>query len=549
MRRADTTKTEPEYLDNATEILVRGRLLVEGTEERPVLFEPLPGEGAAGEEEPGWGGIIFDGGEGSVRHCRVAGAETGITLLDSSPLLDGVAVEGGRTGIAVHRGSSPRLVRVRAFAAETGIACWAGSAPALDGVDARGAEHEGLLAAPGAALAIRASAFRGGVADVLWGAEAAPPADLGGRIRRVAMPPPAARELPPLPFTPRVPPAPAAPDRAYRGESFIGEDTTWAGEILVDGTVMVSPAARLTVAPGTVVRFAFRDSDGDGVGESELFVQGRLVAEGTAAAPIVFTALDGAGPGRWGAINVMGADAEESTLAWCLIEHSFRGLHGHFSRFRVERSVFRDNRRAVQFQESTVALAGCALLDGGSALRFRDSTVALEGLLVAGNALGIQALRSSFTLAGSTIAANALSGLHVRECEGSVAGCLVAGNGPGLRVSDARLRIEGNRIEGNGGGGLLLRRTEARVEGNRIAANAGNGVSTDSPGARLRGNAVTGSLRFAVENNAAEPVEATGNWWGAAEPPPALFFDRADDPRLGPVLRDPALAADPTTFP
>jgi hypothetical protein len=350
---------------------------------------------------------------------------------------------------------------------------------------------------------------------------------------------------PGLPFEPRVPPPGAAPSRVYRGEQFIGEDTAWEGEVLIDGTVMVSPVATLTVAPGTIVRFTFRDSDGDGVGESEIFLQGRLLAEGTADAPIAFTALEGAGPGRWGAINLMGADAQESRLAWVLVESSFRGLHGHFSRFRAEHAVFRDNYRSIQFQESSVALADCAVTGSFSALRFRDSTAALAGLLVSGNTLGIQILRSSFSLTRSSVVGNALAGLHVRESEGSVAGSRFEGNSPGLRASDSRLVIEGNRIEANNGAGLQLRRTEGRVAGNRIGGNAGNGVSTDSPQAPLRGNAIEGSLRFALESNTAAAIEAAGNWWGPDGPSGAGIWDAADDPALGRVLTDPPLPAPP----
>jgi hypothetical protein len=315
--------------------------------------------------------------------------------------------------------------------------------------------------------------------------------------------------------------------------------------VLIDGTVMVSPIARLTVAPGTVVRFAFRDTDGDGVGESEIFIQGRLLAEGTPERPIVFTALEGTGPGRWGAINLMGSDAEESRLAWCLVESSFRGLHSHFSRFRVEHSVFRGNFRSMQFQESAAAIVDCAVTGSASALRFRDSTAALEGLAVFGNTLGIQILRSSFSLSGSSIVGNRLAGMHVRESEGTIAGSRLEGNAPGLRASDSRLSIEGNRVIANAGAGLQLRRTEGRIEGNRIEGNLGNGISTDSPGAVLRRNAIVGSLRFAIESNTVEAIDAAGNWWGPGGPSGAAIFDRQDDVALGPVLTDQPLQAEP----
>ncbi|HEY5998371.1 MAG TPA: right-handed parallel beta-helix repeat-containing protein [bacterium] len=548
VRPADTTKTEPQFLDNATELLVRGRLIVEGERDRPVSFEqipPAPGE-TAGER---WGGIIFDGGEGEIRHARLSGAETGFTLIGSSPALSDVAISGVRQGLAAHLGAAPRLLRVRVDAEDVGVACWPGSSPALEDVAASAGEHEGLIAAPGSHPRIQGSTFRGGVADILWGAAGAPPA--GGdpqRVHRVEDPRAAgiARDwgrMPP-PFEPRVPPR-SEPARVYRGEQFIGEDARWEGEVLVDGTVMVAPGATLTVAPGTVVRFAFRDSDGDGLGESEIFIQGRLLAEGTPEAPIVFTALDGEGPGRWGALNIMGADAEESRLAWVLIERSFRGLHGHFSRFRVDHAIFRDNLRSIQFQESTVALADCTVTGSGSALRFRDSTAALERLVIAGNTLGVQLLRSTFSLTGSAILDNALAGLHVRESEGSVAGTRFEGNTPGLRASDCRLSIEACEFVANNGAGIQLRRTEGRVTGSRIAGNAGNGVSTDSPRDPLRRNALEGNLRFAIESNTAEPIDATENWWGPGGPAAGAIRDAADDAALGPVLTDPPLAAAP----
>jgi hypothetical protein len=583
VRPSDTTKTEPEYLDNTTEFLVRGRLLVEGTPSRPVTFGPLPVE-AGGEAGARWGGIFFDGGGGELRHCRLTGAETGITLLDASPAMYDLVVSDVRQGIAVHRGSSPRLARVSVQAAEGGISCWPGSSPTLERVDAAAGEHEGLLVAPGAAPRISGSSFTGKFTGVLWGAAEDPPPDLpGSRLLRVGVAPdgtirrdgagvvpaeastewmqehrgggqsqdPSATRgmqsapVPQLPFEPRVPPSGATPTWVYRGEQFIGEDTTWEGEVLIVGTVMVAPVARLTVAPGTVVRFGFLDADADGVGESELFIQGRLLAEGTREAPIVFTALEGGGRGRWGAINLMGADAEESRLSWCLIESGFRGLHGHFSRFRAEHSIFRNNYRSIQFQESTAAITDCAVTGSASALRFRDSTAALEGLAVFGNTLGIQTLRSTFSLVRSSLVGNSLAGMHARESEGTIDGNRFEGNTPGLRVSDCRLSIAGNYFTANNAAGLQVRRSEGRVERNWVEASSGNGISTDSPAAVLRGNAIVGSLRFALESNTAGTIDAAENWWGPGGPSTDVVFDAADDPALGPVLTTPPLSAPP----
>jgi hypothetical protein len=144
LRAADTSKTEPEYLDNATEFLVRGNLIVEGTAVRPVVFEPLPAEPGA---EPGgrWGGLIFDGGEGELSHCRIVGAETGVTLLEASPTIVDTRIIDVRQGVAIYRGSAPRLIRVSVTAADGAVACWPGSAPTLDAVEAVAGERRPWL--------------------------------------------------------------------------------------------------------------------------------------------------------------------------------------------------------------------------------------------------------------------------------------------------------------------------------------------------------------------------------------------------------------------
>ena len=60
-------------------------------------------------------------------------------------------------------------------------------------------------------------------------------------------------------------------------------DNTGSLPLVVEGGLTVAAGATLTVQPGTVVKFAAADD--------VLFVQGALIATGTAAAPIAFTSL------------------------------------------------------------------------------------------------------------------------------------------------------------------------------------------------------------------------------------------------------------------
>jgi hypothetical protein len=59
----------------------------------------------------------------------------------------------------------------------------------------------------------------------------------------------------------------------------IDADTVWQGEILIDGVVVVARKATLTIAPGSIIRFRRADRNRDGIGDAELRVLGRLVAE------------------------------------------------------------------------------------------------------------------------------------------------------------------------------------------------------------------------------------------------------------------------------
>ena len=80
---------------------------------------------------------------------------------------------------------------------------------------------------------------------------------------------------------------PVAAVSRYQGE-VLNVDTVWSGQVLIDGSVKVARDATLTIRPGTEVAFVRRDQDGDGLGDGTLIVEGRLLAAGTRAAPIVF---------------------------------------------------------------------------------------------------------------------------------------------------------------------------------------------------------------------------------------------------------------------
>lgn len=85
---------------------------------------------------------------------------------------------------------------------------------------------------------------------------------------------------------------------------FTGKQTLKKGTYMLKGWVYVADGAELTIEPGTVIK-------GDKASKAALIVErgGKLFAQGTASAPIVFTSAQAKGnrkPGDWGGIILCG---------------------------------------------------------------------------------------------------------------------------------------------------------------------------------------------------------------------------------------------------
>jgi hypothetical protein len=100
--------------------------------------------------------------------------------------------------------------------------------------------------------------------------------------------------------------------------TLIAEDTTWSNDIILSGQYYVLPGVTLTIEPGVTVSFEYHNNDIDKVGAlitlpadevnfADVRPSGRLVAEGTANNPIVFTSARATKrAGDWGGIVLAG---------------------------------------------------------------------------------------------------------------------------------------------------------------------------------------------------------------------------------------------------
>lgn len=510
---AESTKTDPEYLSPLNEITVRGALVVEGTGKSPVRFSGV--ENKVGS----WAGILIDGGTATIRGCSIENADTGVSVSDGTLHLSGSALRENRYGL-VAQGRNTR-------------ADLAGSR--ITGNDYGVFTFEGALVTTG-------------------DTEVA-------KNRKKDTYSPVSREFR-LPAKPPV--AEGAPvGRRYRDMVLLGE-TIWQGRIVIDGTVRVPEGSRLVILPGTIVEFTKKDTNGDGIGENGIMIQGRLVAKGSAASPIIFRSAEKMPRmGDWDSVNIMNSAAGQNLIEYCRIEHAYRGLHFHFSTVAIHSTTLTDNYRGIQFQESVVVMQGNTLCGNRSGVQGRDSEVELLDNLICNNQVGGNFLRATLVARGNRVIANGREGLRLREGAVTVRGNLVDGNRFGIMMADIYHGVVGrNSITNNTEGGISLKNVDAiKISGNVVAANGLNGFNVQDSGALIKSNMISdngergmgiqsfagvitgndfaGNGLYAIDLDGPGDVSAPANWWGGDDPG-KVIFDRRDDPALGTVRHDGA---------
>jgi hypothetical protein len=138
------------------------------------------------------------------------------------------------------------------------------------------------------------------------------------------------------------------------------------------------------------VRFLWIDEDGDEIGDSELNVEGRIVAVGEKNRFITFTS------GRpepkmkdWTFIMV--STNKDSILEYCTIEYAFSGVQVHYSSATIRNCLIRRNFEGVRFSTTAVDIYNCDFTENYYGLRFEanGSRANVHHNRIAGNRYGI----------------------------------------------------------------------------------------------------------------------------------------------------------------
>lgn len=513
---AESTKTDPEYLSQLTEITVRGRLEIRGTRDQPVTITKNDSQ-----SKENWAGIIVDSGHADIHFSTIEHSEAALTVIQGSAILTETLITANRYGIiAQGEASVVTLKRVRVTGNEYGI---------LELAGARLESKESII--------------------------------LDNRQKdrftaKISKDPPGGEPTPPVPDT--------AITRSYGDDVLMGT-TIWQGRIMINGVVRLPAAARLIILPGTRIEFTRRDTNGDGIGENGLMIQGVLVAKGTPTAPIVFrSAEEQRKSGDWDAINVLGSDYTGNLLEYCRIEDAYRALHLHFSIVTVNSCDIANNYRGLQFQESLITIIATMIHNNKSGIRARDSEVVMTRSRVFENYSGAVFLHTDLKAMDTVFSHNSYEGLRLREGAALIERNSMTGNRFGMVVNDAQygrynrnlieanqetglvlkntenIEIHGNAIQANGINGIAVREARTAITGNHIAANGERGIAISTFEGIITGNAIVGNGVYGIGIDSTGDVAAAENWWGGSDPG-QVIYDHADESHLGRVRYLPLL--------
>jgi len=160
-------------------------------------------------------------------------------------------------------------------------------------------------------------------------------------------------------------------DDGIRVQEVIEGPVRWTGDVVIDGVVIVRDGGELTVGPGTKVAFVPRDIDGDGIGDSELRVEGAIRVNGTAKSPVVFTSAGkDPEPADWK--YVMINHAREAQVSYAIFEYAFSGVQIHYTRGKFTRIVSRHNVDGFRFSTAPVVLEDSWIEGNDNGIRFEE---------------------------------------------------------------------------------------------------------------------------------------------------------------------------------
>ena len=327
----------------------------------------------------------------------------------------------------------------------------------------------------------------------------------------------------------------------------IREDVTWRGSILVRGSVVVAPQATLRIEPGTVIRFASVSARH----LSNLVVQGRLHAAGTAGQPITFTSGNSA-PSRsdWGGIVLL-ATEKKNQLEHCRIEYAQSGIDVRFSSIHLKAVSIVQARTALLSHDSSVQMAACSVMDSDTGIEIYNSEFDARDATISSCRRGGVFHTSAVTLSAPKISNNLQSGLEVVDCRIKISGGDISGNVRGASITGGEGQLLTTSFLRNEQVALHLVGSRLKVQRCLFADNSQDALRTEDGFALLLNNAFSSNGGFNIYHAGRDAVSARQNWWGTTELKKISqkIHDAVDDKNAGIVNVFPWLEEKPPLMP
>jgi parallel beta-helix repeat protein len=207
--------------------------------------------------------------------------------------------------------------------------------------------------------------------------------------------------------------APTAPDRSSIVAGVVRGDVRWQGTVFIDGDVVLEETARLIIAPGTEVVFLPPALGKDLFTESpnfpgsELIIRGAIVAEGTAAKPVIFRHIDPEAPaGSWGGINLL--ESPGVHFRYVRITQANSAIHSHKSKAIIEDSIVDNNLFGLRFNTTEFVIRNNLLRNNGTAIRFHFGSPTIYNNVITDNEKGIfiTSYPNNYQIEGNNIVGN-----------------------------------------------------------------------------------------------------------------------------------------------
>ena len=314
------------------------------------------------------------------------------------------------------------------------------------------------------------------------------------------------------PRQPRPSRFPGSIETSYRNR-VLTEDATWSGQVLVEGSLTITPQATLFITPGTTVRFRPTTEGGSGF----LLIRGRIQAVGAKDSPIIFTSDEiNPAPGDWQGIMILDS-SKKNILEWCRIESAVTGIAAEFSELALRQTSMTRSRTGMAVRTSSVVITGGGVSDCKTGVSSKNGDADLDGVKLSDNHRGITADGGSLFLSASEVTGSERIAIEATGTRLRFQGSSFVRNGVGVLLTGCRGDLVENRIEENRTVGLELADSPLKITGNRIIGNGTTGVMVRSGGATLWDNALdkNGDAELAVMGS--EEVSAPGNWWGSVD--------------------------------